>query len=159
EVQTDIAARLRLIHVPAGVACCREGQSGDEMYLIESGRFGVDGTLGGKSVRFAQLGPGAVFGEIALLTGEPRSATVTAETEGWLWALGRGDFQALIERYPDLRVAVERLAAERRRSKVQPRLQNENTVLASLRELTTALVIGRAPNCDVVLDHPTVSRN
>jgi CRP-like cAMP-binding protein len=50
-----------------------------------------------------RLGPDDVFGELGLLTGAPRSATVTAETDGVLLALGRRDFLALVGRTATLR--------------------------------------------------------
>jgi predicted acylesterase/phospholipase RssA/CRP-like cAMP-binding protein len=66
----------RAVHkaFPAGSAVCREGDPGDSMFVIEHGS--ADVTISGQRVR--RLRQGDVIGEIAVLTGEPRSATVTA---------------------------------------------------------------------------------
>ena len=70
----------------------REGDHGDLFYLVRSGSLRVStGT---------QLGPGAYFGEIALLRDVPRTATVTAETDATLLALGREEFLDAVTGHP-----------------------------------------------------------
>ena len=56
----------------------REGQDGTDAYVLESGRIGVFKTVEGKNVRLAVLEPGAMFGEMAAITGERRAATTMA---------------------------------------------------------------------------------
>jgi CRP-like cAMP-binding protein len=56
----------------------REGHDGTDAFVLESGRIGVFKTTGGKSVRLAVLEKGAMFGEMAAITGERRSATMIA---------------------------------------------------------------------------------
>lgn len=56
----------------------REGQDGTDSYVLESGRIGVFKTVEGKNVRLAVLEPGAMFGEMAAITGEKRAATTMA---------------------------------------------------------------------------------
>jgi ABC-type multidrug transport system ATPase subunit len=113
EAIAGVTARFRPRAVLAGDVLCRQGELGDEMYVVEGGRFAVDATIGGHAVRFAELGPGAVFGEVAVLTRRPRSATVTALVPGYVWALNRKDFADLATSHPDLAVAAGRLATER----------------------------------------------
>lgn len=56
----------------------REGQDGTDAYVLESGKVGVFKTIDGKPVRLAVLEKGAMFGEMAAITGERRSATTIA---------------------------------------------------------------------------------
>jgi CRP-like cAMP-binding protein len=87
-----IAARLVTQRVEAGEAVCVEGEPGDRYYLVRDGE--ADVTIGGTHIRV--LGPGDGFGELALLFGGPRSATVTAKTDMTLAALTRSDFGRLV---------------------------------------------------------------
>ena len=87
-----IVPRLVAVKVAAGAAVFHEGDPGDRYYLIREGEAQV--SIGGKVV--AQLGPGAGFGDLALLTGRPRTATVVAQTELSLAALGRREFGWLV---------------------------------------------------------------
>jgi CPA2 family monovalent cation:H+ antiporter-2 len=60
-----------------------------------------------------KLGPGDHFGEIALITGAPRTATVTATDYGKFATLSRRDFLRFLQRFPSIREPMLRLAAER----------------------------------------------
>lgn len=97
-----LASQLEALTVPAGTEVIRQGDHGDRFYVIESGRLRVtvDGTPSG------ELGPGAFFGEIALLRDAPRTATVVAETESALRTLGRDEFlDAVTGHAPSARAA------------------------------------------------------
>ena len=100
----EAAARdLVPLTVTAGVAVVRQGETPDRFYIIESGHFSVRQTDGaGVETELRQLGPGEVFGEIGLLTGAPRSATVTSTTAAELFALDRASFLTLAGAGPDL---------------------------------------------------------
>ena len=88
-----VARRLETVRVRAGDAVVREGEPGDRYYVIRQGQAEV--TIGGRAL--GRLGPGAGFGEIALLFGRPRSATVTASTDLVLASLRRPDFAWLVQ--------------------------------------------------------------
>ncbi|HET7703504.1 MAG TPA: MFS transporter [Candidatus Limnocylindrales bacterium] len=101
-------ALARLVETPvaAGTAVVTQGDAADRFYIIESGRFTVsqtDADPDGRRHVLRRLGPDDVFGELGLLTGAPRSATVTADTDGVVLALDRGDFLALVGRTGTLR--------------------------------------------------------
>ena len=78
--------------VRPGEVVIREGEQGDYFFALDQGRFIV--TKEGQ-VKFCYEGSGS-FGELALLYNSPRAATVTAETEGVLWALDRASFRSLV---------------------------------------------------------------
>jgi len=83
-----LAFALVKVPAPAGTVVFREGDEGDRFYIVESGSVEVE--RGGKVLNV--LGPGAMFGEIALLQDVPRTATVTALEDTVLQALERDEF-------------------------------------------------------------------
>jgi MFS family permease len=99
------AAARRLVAVAAGPGevIIREGDAPDRFYMIERGRVAVSQHGGdGADLRLRDLGPGDVFGEIGLLRGIPRTATVTALTDAALYALDRDPFLDLVSTGPGL---------------------------------------------------------
>jgi voltage-gated potassium channel len=93
----DVARLLRARHYPAGNVIVRRGEAGDCMYFVVAGEVEIQ--LAPQPIR---LGPGEFFGEIALLTGGPRTATVVAVQRCTLLILDIVDFRQLIGRQPDL---------------------------------------------------------
>ena len=84
-----LAAGLKRLSIPVGEAIVRQGEPGEECYLLRSGRVEVVSRNGEDEERnLATLGPGSVFGEAALLTESPRNATVRALEPCELLALG-----------------------------------------------------------------------
>ncbi|MBI5640994.1 MAG: cyclic nucleotide-binding domain-containing protein [Nitrospirae bacterium] len=79
-----------------------EGDSGDSLYLIKSGSARVIAHLFGKEVELALLDEGDTFGEIAFLTGRPRTATVVANGPVQVYEISRSEIERLIERNPDV---------------------------------------------------------
>lgn len=100
-----IAQLCTEVDVPAGRPLCREGEVGQEFFVLESGSVSV--TVGGREV--SRLGPGDFFGELALLDAGPRNATVTAEDDVKVLVLSRREFMDLLEEEPI--VAVRMLPA------------------------------------------------
>ena len=89
----------------------REGDPGDALYLIESGTAGVARSSDGQSWR---VEAGGVVGEAALLTGGPRSATVTAETRLTALRITKQAFDGLVARSPNLKRGLHELVENRR---------------------------------------------
>lgn len=112
----DVSRRLRPVRFRQGETIIQEGARGGEMYFIESGRVRVTRGRGEEILRLAELGAGDVVGEMALLTGEPRSATVQALSDVELWAMAQSDFDELVAAYPNLALALSRLLSERLRA-------------------------------------------
>lgn len=96
--------RLQGVPVTAGTVVIREGEPADRFYIIESGRFAVDQKDPGTGLprRLRVMGPDEVFGELGLMHGAPRSATVTAESDGRLLALDGPDFLELLNAGPEV---------------------------------------------------------
>lgn len=86
------------IRVPAGKVLCEQGKPGYEFYLILEG----EATVRRNNKEVATLGPGASFGELALLTRLPRNATVEAATDLNLLVLGQREFSGLLSEVPGM---------------------------------------------------------
>jgi CRP/FNR family cyclic AMP-dependent transcriptional regulator len=89
----QIARLLKIRHFAKGETVIREGSGGAAFFLIEAGEV----TVLRQGVPIASLGPGEHFGEIALIDGGPRSATVTAKTELVCYVLTFWEFRPLVE--------------------------------------------------------------
>ena len=94
----EIASAMKSRKFSAGQEIAVEGQSGVGFFVIEDGRAKV--TVGGDEVR--TLGPGDYFGEVALITQGPRTATVTADTDLKTYGMTFWEFRPLVEDTPSL---------------------------------------------------------
>ena len=110
----DLAMRAELLTyfkprsaVP-GERLIHKGDAADEVFFISSGM--VEVSVGGRRIR---LGPGDFFGEMALLSGAPRSADVTAIDYTQLMTLNKADFEKFLGKHPELRARMDKVAAER----------------------------------------------
>ena len=92
-----------------GERIIRSGDKADSVYFISSGQ--VEVSVAGKRIK---LGPGDFFGEMALISGLPRSADVTALDYSKFATLNRRDFRRFLSRYPDIRDEIAALATQRR---------------------------------------------
>ena len=89
----QIAASMRERRVSAGDVVLEQGAGGAGFFVVDQGE--ADVTVDGKPV--ASVGPGDYFGEIALLTGSDRTATVTAKTDMLCYGMTPWDFKPLVE--------------------------------------------------------------
>ena len=111
--RTRISRLLDEVEVPAGKRLAVAGEAGREMFIIIDGRALVT-TRRGSSVR---LGPGDFFGEMSLIDGDPRSATVEAATPMRLLVLGYREFwQLLDESLPMVRKIMRALSRRLRQA-------------------------------------------
>ena len=93
-----VAAIVKEVQFPAGKQIAKQGESGVGFHMIGEGEASV--TVDGQE--HAILGSGAYFGEMALLDGGPRSATVTAKTDLKTVSMTSWDFNGLLDQYPEL---------------------------------------------------------
>jgi CRP-like cAMP-binding protein len=93
-----VAAIVKEVSFPAGKDIAKQGESGVGFHMIVEGQatVSVDGVV------HATLEPGSYFGEISLIDGGPRSATVTAKTDLKTVSLTSWDFNALMDQFPEL---------------------------------------------------------
>jgi len=108
----EIAAQLEWLLVPGGARVCRQGDAGDSLYVVASGRLAVIREHGdGREEILGQKGRGDSLGELSILTGSPRSATVRALRDSVLASLSRERAELLLRKYPETIVAVTRMLA------------------------------------------------
>ncbi|MCE9582569.1 MAG: mechanosensitive ion channel family protein [Planctomycetes bacterium] len=97
---------------------CRQGDEGSTFYIIKSGKVSVRvKQMDSAETEVAQLGPGAFFGEMSLLTGEPRSSTVRAAEDCELLCLDRESFAVLLKDNPPIAQTMSEIIAERQAAK------------------------------------------
>jgi hypothetical protein len=94
----SIARIARVFDAPAGTMLTRADEPGDECFLILDGTASVDVA----TEKRGPLRPGAFFGEMSLLDGGPRSATIVAETPVRLLVISRRNFSMLLKEVPGL---------------------------------------------------------
>jgi hypothetical protein len=96
----EIAASRQL---RAGETVVRQGDPGDALYVVAEGTFSIVKSGGAKAESVLRsLSAGEVFGEMALLDGSPRAATVRAATDGAVLRIPRAEFEALLDQSPEL---------------------------------------------------------
>jgi CRP/FNR family cyclic AMP-dependent transcriptional regulator len=101
QLQSVAAASIELT-IDTGKVLVREGEAGHEAFVIMEG----SATVTRKGETIAQLGVGAVVGELAPLTGGNRTATVVADTPMELLVIGQREFAGLLDEVPGLAVRV-----------------------------------------------------
>jgi CRP-like cAMP-binding protein len=114
ETLAEVAARATRRSYQAGDRIVAELEAGSDVYLVASGEaeVSVDCTGGDRRV-LGKLGPGGAVGEMSSLTGELRSATVTAVSDVEVLILADADFDRLRERRPEVALALVRVLAAR----------------------------------------------
>ena len=107
-----ISALADIIDLPADRTIMSQGERGSEMFVLVAGTAHID--RDGSSL--GERGAGEVLGEIALLDGGPRTATVTLTEPSRLLVLARREFQALLDEFPEVRLQILETVAHRLRS-------------------------------------------
>src|SRR5437867_811774 len=119
ELSTDsllkLGSCLKIAEFPPAEVIVREGAPGVSMYIIKSGLVEVrkKDTTTGFDFLLAQLSEGAAVGEMSLLTGKPRSATVTTVQPTVVFTLTRADFRNLLTQHPEISLGLARILDER----------------------------------------------
>src|ERR1051326_5020539 len=119
ELSPDSLAKLgtclKTAEFPPSEVIVREGAPGVSMYIIKSGLVEVRKKDPATGIDFlvAQLSDGAAVGEMSLLTGKPRSATVSTVQPTILFTLTRADFRNLLTQHPEISLGLARILAER----------------------------------------------
>jgi small-conductance mechanosensitive channel len=114
EERRCLAARLHESPFAQGEAIARQGDSSACLYVITKGEAEVRLAVDGSSRTLAKLGPGDFFGEMGLLTGDVRSASVLAKTDVHCLRLDKEDFMDVLQRRPQIAEAISQTLAQRR---------------------------------------------
>jgi CRP-like cAMP-binding protein len=112
----------RLVYAPfaAGDVMTRQGAVAHWLYILIQGEGEVwlEGP-GGQRRSIASLAPGSVFGEMGMMTGDPRRATVTAKTDAECYRLDKAGFEDIVRSRPAIAEEISRVLAERETRLVQ----------------------------------------
>lgn len=111
----DLASRARVEQYFRGETVIRQGTAGDSLYIIDNGLVEVLVSHDGRSEGLAQLGPRSFFGEMALLTGEERTATVVTLAPTDFFVIDREAFRETLEKNPVIAERISEILVERRR--------------------------------------------
>jgi NTE family protein len=119
ELLATVAAQVTTRHVPAGTVLFRMEDDGNDMFVVARGRVQIvlPGESGADEV-VAELGEGRWFGEMALITGEPRSATARVLVDSDLLRLTRASFHLLLARIPVLALRLSEELSHRLRGRL-----------------------------------------
>ena len=134
EALTSISDGVEIEFYGDGEIIVHQGDSGDTLYLIRDGACDVEVKAGSQpSTVVARLAPPAFFGEMSLLTGEPRSATVRARGEVSVFAISKSTFAAVLAAHPEIseQLAAALAARQAETSGVVGRLREEDDRQAS----------------------------
>jgi putative ABC transport system ATP-binding protein len=112
-VLSGMAEKMSRERFRAGTTIFRQGAAGDKFYVIRRGACEVIIEDGGSSRLVRTMGVGDFFGELALLTGNPRSATIVAREKTELYVLGKTEFQATIDASSDVKEQLLRVLFQR----------------------------------------------
>ena len=131
--------RARFLEYGPGQAIVRQGEQGDTLYLVARGEVGVlIHAEGAADKEVARLGRGALFGEMSVLTGDPRTATVVSLGDSAMVAVDRDAFDRILSAEPALAqrladvIARRRLALDQARAEQQaPALEKESSSILS----------------------------
>jgi CRP-like cAMP-binding protein/ferredoxin len=105
--------RVELIRYQPGQLICLQGDPADSFYLIRIGFVKISEQRPGGEMILAYLGRGGFFGEIGLLSGGTRTASCTALDHVEVVRITGEDFQAMLDRFPEVRASLESVARER----------------------------------------------
>ncbi len=140
EERKNIASLARERHFGAGEAVVQEGREGDTFYVVVTGTLSV--RVGKPGTEVAKLGRGQGFGEMSLLTGEKRVASVIALEDCQLLEFDREAFAQNFERHPEHAQQLAQLLSERRAGlaaatalEEAPRAAEEGRILERLRSI------------------------
>lgn len=115
--ETVMLAQAASSHVFApGETVIRGGDAGSSMFVVHNGRVSVQVSENGRSRTVATLSDGAFFGEMALLTGEPRTANIVAIEETEVLEIGHDAMKRVFDNNPDLVESLSHIIAERRQA-------------------------------------------
>jgi len=109
----ELASRLEPVQVAAGQVIFRQGDAGEGLFVVVSGRLRISVAADGAERVLYDVGRGAIVGDMALLTDRPRAATVHAVRDSDLLLLRVSSFNSLLERSPALVTGVIRMLVDR----------------------------------------------
>jgi cAMP-dependent protein kinase regulator len=122
----EFVQRLQVHAYEPGQIIVKEGTVGDSMYVLSNGSLEVLTGVGGHETKLADLRAGDFFGESALLSGRPRTATIRASELSECLVLSRDDFNDMVTMHPRVKTVVEDFNRKRALSTVETLLKKKS---------------------------------
>lgn len=167
ELLEPISRALEHDFVAGGDVLFAQGDPGDALFVVELGRLAVvQRDARGRRHMIREIGRGGVVGELALLTGEPRSATLEAVRDTWLWKLPKASFDQMVESSPQITLALARMIARRAHDRSRPQVPPTATLTllpsgrgaVDMRAFSERLLAALAPRRPILVDRDHVER-
>ena len=118
EVLNRLLDEAPLVTFRDGQLVMREGDPGGAMYIIKQGMARVYTTRGGREIELAVLAEGACIGEVATLTGQPRTATVAAIQDSEMFRFSKRAIDEILDTFPMVKKRLESLILGRARATI-----------------------------------------
>ncbi len=115
----EFTKRMIIHTIPAGKPVVKEGDSGSSVYILTRGSVNVYSMVQGKRVDLATLQASDFFGEIAFLTGKPRTATVEAAETADILEVAEEDLRDMIQKWPRIKEVLQNYYEERVKSTME----------------------------------------
>ena len=132
EALVEIVASTELRSYDEGDIIVTEGEPGSSLFLIVGGRVRVfTRTDDGGNLQLAELGPGDFFGEVSLLSGKPRTATITARTQITAIELDRASVDLIAENHSEIKKVLENFYERRAQDTVEAVIRRLRTTSPS----------------------------
>jgi len=147
----SLAALCRTRHLAAGETLFAKGDEGDALYGIRHGQVRIEtSTKSGEILTLNLLGPGDLFGEIALFDGHKRTADAVATEAAELFVLRRSDFLALLANNPRIAIRVIEFLCQRLRW-ISDRMEEATLLPLSVRLARRLQLLGQDYGCEVAI--------
>jgi small-conductance mechanosensitive channel/CRP-like cAMP-binding protein len=157
EDRLALQQRARSQRIEAGKEVVTQGDSGSSLFVVHEGTLEVNiADPSGATESAGMLGPGAVFGELSLLTGSPRSATVRASTPAVVHEITKADLEPLLNAHPELAERFAEVMADRRLADSDRKARSHEEYLAARASMVDS-ILGRAVRffkLGTVVDNP-----
>jgi small-conductance mechanosensitive channel/CRP-like cAMP-binding protein len=138
---SDLAARMTMHRYPLGTQVIAAGAPGQSMFVLGEGLASVLIAAESGNVDVATLRPGDIFGEMSLLAGEPRSATIMTLTDTVAYEIDKADLMPLLDANPDAAEMLAAAVAERRLTSAAGAERGRGDVVEERMSLTAKILM------------------
>ena len=129
-----LAEKVKLHTYAAGEALTRQGDEGDEFFIVKSGEVKVSVAEGRREAEIGRFGEGYFFGEMSLLTGERRAATITALVDTDAVVIDKAAFNEILRKKPSIAEAMSKVI-EKRKKQIADKALDEDEVKEAVEEV------------------------
>lgn len=123
EGRVELQKAGKIVRAKENEIIMKEGSPGDSFYLVLSGNVSVTTTKDNNLLNLADLGSGSIIGEVALLTGQPRTATVITNEPSVFVKFEEPEIHEILGSYPKVKELLARVLVHRAKDTIEKRLR------------------------------------